>query len=89
MPAARDNVVVVGRKSVSDYVLSAILLFNEGKDEIIIKGRGENISKAVDVYNALKARLEDSLELVSVRIDSERVGPRLVSFIEIKVRRVL
>ncbi len=70
MAAREENVVIIGKKSIPDYVLDVILKFNEGIDEVVIKGRGQMISKAVDVYNALKSRLGDSLELVSVNIDS-------------------
>ncbi len=83
------NVIVIGKKSISDYVLSAILLFNEGHEEIIIRGQGGNVSKAVEVYNALRSRLGDSVELVSVTIDSFERGRRLVPVIEIKVKRSL
>ena len=85
-----DNMVIIGKKSIPEYVLDIILKFNEGYDEVVIVGRGQMISKAVDVYNALKSRLADSLQLVSVRIDSE-IGRnnRLIPFIEIRVRRTI
>ena len=87
--SVEENVVVIGKKPVMDYVLAAILLFNEGYDEIIIRGQGDNVSKAVDVYNALLARLQDGVELVDVKIDSIERGRRLVPIIEIKVKRKL
>ncbi len=87
--AQADNVVVIGKKSIPDYVLDVILKFNEGYDEVIIRGRGQMICKAVDVYNALKNKLGDSLQLVSVNIDSDNVGNRLISYIEIRVRRTI
>jgi DNA-binding protein Alba len=87
--SAEENVIVVGRKSITDYVLSAILVFNEGFDEIIIRGQGSNISKAVDVYNALTQRLHDSIELISVRVDSITRGRKLIPLIEIKVKRTI
>ncbi|MET1102273.1 MAG: DNA-binding protein [Pyrodictiaceae archaeon] len=83
-----DNVIVIGKKPIRDYVLSAILLFNEGHEEIVLKAKGSNISKAVDVYNALRNRLPDNIELVSINIDSIEKGARkLIPVIEIKVRR--
>jgi DNA-binding protein len=85
--AAAENVVVVGKKRVMDYVLAAILLFNEGYDEVIIRGQGSNISKAVDVYNALAQRLQDGVEIVKINIDSIERGRRLIPVIEIHVRR--
>ncbi len=87
--AVRGNVVIVGKKPVSDYVLSIILLFNQGHDTVVIRAKGDAISKAVDVYNALKARLADSIELESVNIDSQEVGRRLIPMIEIRVKRTL
>jgi DNA-binding protein Alba len=89
LPAGEGNVIVVGKKGIPDYVLAAILLFNEGHEEVVIRGHGQNINKAVDIYNALAQRLRDSLELVEVKIDSVERGKRLVPFIEIRVRRKL
>lgn len=88
MEPMQPNVVVIGKKSVANYVLASIVLFNQGVDEVVIKGRGEAITKAVDVYNALKSRLGDSLELVKVEIGSERSGRRLTSYIAIRVKRL-
>ena len=87
MAVAEENVIAIGKKPVVDYVLAAILAFNEGYDEIIIRGQGSNVAKAVDVYNALAARLQDGVELVSVNIDSIERGRRLIPVIEIRVRR--
>ena len=87
--ATEENVIVIGKKPVIDYVLTAILLFNEGYDEVVIKGQGNNVSKAVDVYNALKNRMQDGIELVDVSIDSKEKGRRLIPIIEIRVRRII
>ena len=80
------NTIVVGRRPRDDYVLSAIVLLNQGADYAIIRGQGELIYKAVDVYNALKERLGSSIRLEEVRIGSEKLGARRLSYIEIKVR---
>ncbi len=85
---AEPNMVVVGRKPVSSYVLAVIVMFNQGVDEVVIKARGEAISKAVEVYNALRDRLGDSIELVGAEIGSEYTRARRTSYIKIKVRRV-
>ncbi|RUM48009.1 MAG: DNA-binding protein [Hyperthermus sp.] len=87
--AVEENTIIIGKKPIADYVLSAIVVLNKGFDEVVIRGQGANISKAVDVYNALVNRLRDSVELVSVRIDSIEKGRRLIPFIEIKVRRTI
>lgn len=85
--AAEENVIIIGKKRIADYVLSAILAFNEGYNEIVIRGQGPNISKAVDVFNALHNRLKDGIELVSVNIGSVERGRRLIPHIEIRVRK--
>lgn len=85
---AEPNMVVVGRKPVSSYVLAVIVMFNQGVDEVVIKARGEAISKAVEIYNALRDRLGDSIELVNAEIGSEYMRSRRTSYIKIKVRRV-
>ncbi len=87
--AVEENVIIIGKKPVIDYVLTAILLFNEGYDEVVIKGQGNNVSKAVDVYNALKNRMQDGVELISVNIDSKERGRRLIPIIEIRVKRII
>lgn len=81
------NMVVIGRKSVSNYVLAVIVMFNQGIDEVVLKARGEAINKAVEVYNALRDRLGDSIELAGVEIGSEYSGTRRVSYIKIRIKR--
>ena len=83
------NTIIVGRKPRDDYVLAAIVMLNQGANYVIIRGQGDTIHKAVDVYNALLRRLEQSIELDEVRIGSEKLGQRRQSFIEIKIRRTL
>lgn len=81
------HVVNVGKKSIRDYVFEVIVNFQEGVDKVVIKGYGRYISKAVDLYNVLKHRLGDSIEMENVEIGSENLGNRLRSFIEIRVTR--
>lgn len=84
---AEPNTVVIGRKSVSNYMLAVIVMFNQGVDEVVLKARGEAINKAVEVYNALRDRLGDSIELAGVEIGSEYSGTRRISYIKIKIKR--
>lgn len=81
------SIVDVGRKPIDDYIFDIIIRFQEGEDVVVIKGYGDFISKAVDVYNRLKDRLGDSIELVNVEIGSERRGRRFRPFIAIHVKR--
>jgi len=79
--------IVIGKKPIANYVLDAIVMFNQGYDEVIIKGKGELISKAVDVVNALRERLKGSLEIKNVEIGSEKSGKSITSYIKITVQR--
>ncbi len=87
MYAPDVKTIDVGRRPLEDYVFEAIVSFREGVNEIILKGRGETISKAVDLYWRIKDRLGDSIELVEVKIGSERFKGRTRSFIAIRIRR--
>ena len=42
---ANIKIIDVSRKPITDYVFDAVVNFNQGIDEIIIKGRGDFISK--------------------------------------------
>ncbi|MEM1619856.1 MAG: hypothetical protein QXU97_01415 [Fervidicoccaceae archaeon] len=85
---SRSRTIFVGGEDPNAYALRAIVMLREaGEDEVvIIKGRGENISKAIDIYNEIKERLGDGLKLVGVSIGSEKSGKRKVSYIEISLK---
>ncbi|MGC9012312.1 DNA-binding protein [Thermogladius sp. KZ2Tp1] len=88
MSAGQVNKVInVRRGSIDDYVIEAIVGFQEGPGLVLLKGRGPYISKAVDVYNELVHRLGDGLELVKVEIGSERVKGRVFSYITISLKK--
>ncbi len=81
------KIIDIGKRPLDDYVFEAIISFQEGVNDIILKGRGNFISRAVDAYWALKDRLGDSIELVNVEIGSERIRGKVRSYIAIRVRR--
>ncbi len=85
------DIVVVRDRPVSDYVLDIIVRFNSGADEIELVGRGNYISKAVAVYNALRDRLEETLKLLEVEIGSEERGRsrRRVPYIKFRLTQGL
>ncbi len=87
--SAEESKITVGNKPVLDYIVSIAILFNQGVKRIIIRGRGDNISKAIAVYNAVKERMGDAVKLSNVRIGSEDRKGKLTSFIEIIIERVM
>ena len=80
--------VSVGNKPLGDYLVSAAILFNQGIKRVTLRGRGENISKTVALYNALKDRMGDAIKLIDVKIGSEEIKGKIVSYIEIKIERI-
>lgn len=82
---------MVGQGDVNEYALRTIVSLRELADDevLILKGRGDNIHKAVDVYNEVKARVGDALKLVGVSIGSEKVGRRRLPYIELKLKMQL
>jgi DNA-binding protein len=69
----RSNIVFIGRKPVLNYVLACMTLFKSGHEEIIIKARGQSISRAVDVVEVLKNRFMPNAEVVNIEISTEQV----------------
>jgi len=69
----RSNTVFIGRKPVLNYVLACMTLFKSGHEEIIIKARGQSISRAVDVVEVLKNRFMPNAEVVNIEISTEQL----------------
>ena len=87
----RSNTVFIGRKPVLNYVLACMTLFKSGHEEIIVKARGQSISRAVDVVEVLKNRFMPNAQVVNIEIGTEQVqseerGPSNVSTIDIHVK---
>ena len=82
-----EKLLVVGKKSISSYLIDVAVLFQEGVSSITIKGYGRYISKAVDLYNALTSKMGDSVKLENVSIGSERVAGKTKTYIAIKISR--
>ncbi|MEM4945773.1 MAG: DNA-binding protein Alba [Archaeoglobaceae archaeon] len=85
-----ENVVLVGKKPVMNYVLATITQLNEGAKEVVIKARGRAISRAVDVAEIVKNRFVPGLKIKGIKIDTEELesqdGKKMnVSTIEITI----
>lgn len=53
---APDNVIYIGKKPIMNYVLAVVTQINSGMPNVIIKARGNSISKAVDVADIVRKR---------------------------------
>ncbi|MGC8571795.1 MAG: DNA-binding protein Alba [Candidatus Micrarchaeia archaeon] len=68
-----ENVIYIGRKPTMNYVLAVVTQFNSGASEVIIKARGNSISKAVDVKEIVTNRFLQNLTLKGITTSSEEL----------------
>ncbi len=86
-PRSLTETIVLGSKSLNDYLLQVVVSFNRGVDVVEILGKGRNINKAVNLYNRVMERLGDSVVLDHVEIGSLLERGRRVSYIRIRLKR--
>jgi len=84
--------VYVGKKPFMNYVTAVVMQFTQGANEVVIKARGRNISRAVDVAEMVRKKfLVGQVDVAEVKIDSDEVvdpstgKKKRVSTIEIKL----
>ncbi|MDW8033377.1 MAG: DNA-binding protein [Nitrososphaerota archaeon] len=83
---SNEAVVIVGRKKPWNYVTACITVFNSGSKILVIRGRGDNISRAVDVANLLRRNIAGT-KIIDVRVleESNNRTSKVVPVIEIVV----
>ncbi|MBD3206394.1 DNA-binding protein Alba [Candidatus Bathyarchaeota archaeon] len=86
----KSNIVFIGKKPVNNYVLACMTLIKSGHNEVVIKARGRNISRAVDVVEVLRNRYLPDADVANIKIGTESItggdGPTNVSTIDIHVK---
>ncbi len=70
---ANENTVYVGRKSPMDYVLAVITQFNRGSKEVLIKARGQSISRSVDVAEITRRKFLTDCVVSNIEIGTEEL----------------
>ncbi|MDH5462281.1 MAG: DNA-binding protein Alba [Candidatus Bathyarchaeota archaeon] len=83
-----ENAVFIGRKPVMNYVVACMTYLNAGEKEVVVKARGQAISRAVDTVELLRRAFVKGVEVNSIDIGTEELtGPegqsRNVSTMEI------
>ena len=68
-----ENVVLIGRKPVMDYVVACITFFNAGEKWVIVKARGRAISRAVDTVELLRRAFVKNLEIKNIAVGTEEL----------------
>ena len=86
------NLVRIGKKPIMNYVVACVTLFNSGAEEIMVRARGQAITKAVETVLMLRNSFVKNLEIEEIRIGSEEVtrldGTRgSISIIEIMLEK--
>lgn len=86
-----ENMVLIGRKPVMNYVVACLTFFNSGAKKVVVKARGRAISRAVDTIELLRRAFVKDLQLQGISIGTEEVtrgeGQKNVSTIEIIVTK--
>lgn len=87
-----ENMVLIGRKPVMNYVVACLTFFNSGAKKVVVKARGRAISRAVDTIELLRRAFVKDLQLQGISIGTEEVtrgeGQKTnVSTIEITVTK--
>jgi DNA-binding protein len=68
-----ENVVLIGRKPVMNYVTACITFFNSGEKQVIVKARGRAICRAVDTVELLRRAFIKDLEIKEINIGTEEL----------------
>ncbi|MFQ5762239.1 MAG: DNA-binding protein Alba [Candidatus Bathyarchaeia archaeon] len=72
-PAVRNNIVLVGKKPLMNYVVACVTSFNQGGDKVVLKARGSAIATAVDVVQVLKRAFVKDLIVGNIVIGTEEL----------------
>jgi DNA-binding protein len=68
-----DNIVLIGKKPVMNYVTACITFFNSGEQLVVVKARGRAISRAVDTIELLRRAFVKNLEIKNIEISTEEL----------------
>lgn len=74
--ATSENTVYVGKKPTMNYVLAVVTQFNGGAKSVLVKARGNSISKAVDIAEIARNKFVQNLKspsTESITINSEEL----------------
>ncbi len=72
----QETAVLVGKKPPMNYVLACLTSFHEGAGEVVIKARGQSISKAVDIAEIVKNKFMPNAFIKEVTIGTEEIPLR-------------
>jgi len=68
-----DNIVLIGKKPIMNYVTACITFFNSGEKQVVVKARGRAISRAVDTIELLRRAFIKNLKINNINISTEEL----------------
>src|SRR5881409_2422413 len=66
-------IVRIGQKPTMNYVVACVTLFNTGVPEVMVRARGQSITKAVEVVDMLRRAFLKNVQIESVDIGTEQI----------------
>ncbi len=67
-----QEIVLIGKKPIMNYVVACLTLFNAGRKTVTVKARGVVISHAVDTVELLHRAFIKDLTVQSIKIGSQQ-----------------
>jgi DNA-binding protein len=67
------SIVRIGKKPIMNYVVACMTLLNTGVGEVMVRARGQSITKAVETVEMLRRAFMKNIKLHSVDIGTEEV----------------
>ena len=75
-PMSESDSVLIGRKTVMNYVLACITSFHGEQNKFSVKARGKAISRAIDVVEVVRRRFLPDVKVSRIGIGIEQLPPR-------------
>ena len=66
-----ENVVLIGKKPIMNYVVACLTIFNSGKSYVVVRARGMAISRAIDTVQLLGKAFVKNLEIKDINIGTQ------------------
>jgi len=66
-------IVRIGKKPTMNYVVACVTIFNTGVPEVMVRARGQSITKAVEVVDMLRRAFLKNVTIESVDIGTEEI----------------
>jgi archaea-specific DNA-binding protein len=67
------NIVRIGKKPIMNYVVACMTLLNNGVSDVMVRARGQSITKAVETVEMLRRAFLRNIKIYSVDIGTEEV----------------